>query len=72
MNITINRLDQNVPDPIETMFYSRLIAYRFLPTGEQVRELKAKGLPIVCYVDERTPYIPPEWQAITISADRLR
>ena len=61
----------NAPNPIETMFYSKLIAFRFLPTGEQVRELTEKGLPIVIYDDGHT-YVPPEWKAITITADRLR
>ena len=61
----------NAEDPIETMFYSRLIAYRALPTGDQVRELTAKGIPIVIFVDGRT-YIPPEWGVISLRRDQLR
>jgi 4-amino-4-deoxy-L-arabinose transferase-like glycosyltransferase len=61
----------NSPMPIETMFYSRFLAYRQLPTGEQVRELKAKGIPIVIYVSEGMPWIPPEWDVIMLRPSEL-
>lgn len=61
----------NAPMPIETMFYSRFLAYPQLPTGEQVRELKAKGIPIVIYVSEGMPAIPPEWDVIMLRPSAL-
>ena len=62
----------NAPMPIETMFYSRFLAYPQLPTGDQVRELNAKGIPIVIYVSEGMPSIPPEWDVIMLRPDQLR
>ena len=62
----------NVPTPIEAMFYSRLIAYSRLPTGEQVAALTARGIPIVIYLTEGTPPIPAEWNAIIVTPAQLR
>ena len=63
----------NVPSPIEqTMSYLLLIAYRQLPTGDEVRDLNARRVPIVIYMPEGTPVIPAEWNVIRLTPDRLR
>jgi len=62
----------NMPTPIEAMFYSNLIAYPQLPTGEDLRQLTAMGIPIVIYLTDGTPAIPADWSVITVTPAQLR
>ena len=59
----------NIPAPIEAMFYSPYTAYNRMPTGEEVRAIRAKGISVVIYEPYgATVEIPSDWPVIRLGA----
>jgi 4-amino-4-deoxy-L-arabinose transferase-like glycosyltransferase len=61
----------NMPRPVEAMFYSPYVAYREMPTADQVRQIHAQGIPIVIYqpVGHRVS-VPSDWPVVQLEGIR--
>jgi 4-amino-4-deoxy-L-arabinose transferase len=57
----------NMPRAIEVMFYSPYIAYTRMPADDEVRMLRARGVPIVIYEPAGTTVaVPAAWGALVL------
>ena len=59
----------NMPTPIEAMFYSPYTAYERMPTAEEVRSIRARGIPVVVYEPHgESADVPSDWSVIRLRA----